>query len=126
MDENQQQRLDELNGEGLETDPKATPLEFLQTIYRNSKQPMQRRLKAAIEAAQYVHPKLAVTALMESGDFAEKLDRAIERSRKVIEAKPMIEAKVSDNVSDPSDTTPTVQASNGHKPSVVDRRYRRW
>src|SRR5262245_41272751 len=98
MDENQQQRLDELNGEGLEIDPKATPLEFLQTIYRNSKQPMQRRLKAAVEAAQYVHPKLAVTATVGAGDFADQLERAVERSRKVIEAKPMI--SVSDVPSD--------------------------
>src|SRR5262249_9643821 len=110
MDENQQQRLDELNGEGLETDPKATPLEFLQTIYRNSKQPMQRRLKAAVEAAQYVHPKLAVTATVGVGDFADQLEQAIKRSRRVIEAKPI---EATDNVSDvSSDTKPFVQPSN--------------
>jgi hypothetical protein len=125
MDENQQQRLDELNGEGLEIDPKATPLEFLQTVYRNPKQPMQRRLKAAIEAPEYVHPRLAVTATINSGDFATQLDQAVERSRMVL----MIEAKanVSDNANVPSDTrSPHVQALNGGKPSVPDRRYRRW
>ena len=122
MDENQQQRLDELNGEGLEIDPRATPLEFLQTVYRNPKQPMQRRLKAAIEAAEYVHPRLAVTATLNAGDFADQLEQAIKRSRMVIEAKPITNVS-SDNVS--SETH--VQAStNGHKPSVVDRRYRRW
>lgn len=73
---------------------------------------------------QFEHPKLAVTAMVNEGDFADQLEQAIKRSRKVIEAKPMTEA--TDNVSDPSNTKPTVQASNGHKPSVPDRRYRRW
>jgi hypothetical protein len=40
-------------------------------------------LKAAVEAAQYVHPKLAVTATVNAGDFADQLEKAIERSRKV-------------------------------------------
>jgi len=81
-------------------------------------------MRAAIAALQFEHPKLAVTAMVNEGDFADQLEQAIKRSRKVIEAKPMTEA--TDNVSDPSNTKPTVQASNGHKPSVPDRRYRRW
>jgi hypothetical protein len=101
--------------------PKATPLEFLQAVYSNEGLPLQARLKAAIEAAQYVHPKLAVTATVNGGDFAVQLDRAVERSR-MVEAKPMIEANVSDNVPD----NKPHPASNGHKPSVPDRRYRRW
>ena len=48
---------------------------------------MQRRLKAATEAAQYVHPKLSVTAAL-GGDFADKLERAFGRSAKVIEHEP--------------------------------------
>src|SRR5262245_53735128 len=105
--------------------PKLTPLEFLEVIYLDERLPLQSRLKAAIEAAQYVHPKLAVTATVGVGDFADQLERAIDRSRKVIEAKPMIGVS-SDVPSDDSDTKPTVQVSNGHKPSVPDRRYRRW
>jgi hypothetical protein len=109
--------------------PKPTPLEFLEAVYSNEGVPLQARLKAAIEAAQYVHPKLSVTTNIEAGDFAVQLDRAVERSRRVmIGAKPVANVS-SDNV--PNDTADvssdtTRPASNGHKPSVVDRRYRRW
>ena len=104
--------------------PLPSPLEFLKAVYSNEGLPLQARLKAAIEAAQYFHPKLAVTATIESGDFALKLDHAIERSRRVIETKPIIEANVSsDNV--PSEASGTKKLSNG-KPMIPDRRYRRW
>ena len=95
----------------MEKEPKPlpTPLAFLQAVYSNESLPLTARLKAAIEAAQYVHPKLAVTATINSGDFAVQLDRAIERSR-------MIE------------TTATQRpVTNGDgKPTIIDRRYRRW
>src|SRR5262249_9983993 len=113
--------------ERFELEPNATSLTLLQKVYRSSAIPLSTRMRAAMAAIQFEHPKLAVTANVEAGDFADRLDRAIERSRTVIEAKPMIEANVSDNVSDvPSNTTrPHVQASNGgHKPSIPDRRYR--
>ena len=79
----QQQR----DGEGLEVTPNATSLDFLQAVYRSSTQPMQRRLRAAIEAAQYEHPRLAVSALVDGGDFADRLQRAVAQSRKAIEHK---------------------------------------
>jgi hypothetical protein len=98
-----------------------TSLKFLQTIYRNPEVPLPVRMRAAMAALQFEHPKLAVTANVESGDFADQLEQAVERSRKVIEAKPIIEANISSDV--PSDTkTP----SNGVKPFVPDRRFRRW
>jgi len=53
-----------------EPGPLHSPLEFLEAVYSNEGLPLSARLKAAIEAAQYVHPKLAVTATIESGDFA--------------------------------------------------------
>jgi hypothetical protein len=37
-------------------------------------------MKAAIEAAQYRHPKLSATAVMTSEDFGDRLERAILRS----------------------------------------------
>jgi hypothetical protein len=97
-----------------------TPLEFLEAVYSNEELPLTARLKAAIDAAQYVHPKLAVTAMVGGGDFADQLERAIQASRKIIEAKPLIEANSAADVS--SDTKPLVQPLNGHKPSVPDRR----
>jgi hypothetical protein len=69
-----------------------TPLEFLTAVYMNDKLPLPARMKAAIEAAQYVHPKLAVVATTHSsGDFGALLDRAIVASRAVREPK-LIEA----------------------------------
>ena len=73
--------------EAIEVPADATPLDFLQAIYRSATQPMQRRLKAAVEAAQFVHPKLSVTAAL-GGDFADRLDKAFRRSAKVIEHEP--------------------------------------
>jgi hypothetical protein len=73
----------------LEISAEATPLEFLESVYRSANQPMNRRLRAAIEVAQYQHPRLAVTASVTSQGIATMLDRAIERSRvrpKLIEA----------------------------------------
>jgi len=103
---------------------KATPLEFLQAVYANEGFPISVRMRAAIEAAQYVHPKLAVTATVGGGDFADQLERAIDRSRKIIEAKPMISVS-SDVPSDGSDTKPPVQPSNGGDLMIPDRRFRR-
>jgi polysaccharide pyruvyl transferase WcaK-like protein len=118
-----QKRIEELNGERFELEPNATSLTLLQKVYRSSAIALSTRMRAAIAAIQFEHPKLAVTAMVEAGDFADQLERAIERSRRVmIEAKPIINVS-SDNV---STNTTRPAPSNGHKPSVVDRRYRRW
>jgi hypothetical protein len=89
-----------------EPGPLPSPLEFLQAVYSNEGLPLSARLKAAIEAAQYVHPKLAVTATIESGDFAVRLDQAIERSR-LIEAKPITNVS-SENVPSEASGTKTL------------------
>jgi hypothetical protein len=65
-------------------------LHFLQKVYRNSKLPLGTRLRAGIEAAQYENPKLQAVALRTvEGDFAIRLDRAIEASNraKLIEGR---------------------------------------
>jgi hypothetical protein len=59
-----------------------TPREFLEAIYLNNELPLSVRMKAAIECAPYVHPKLAVVATSSmSGDFTERIERGIARSR---------------------------------------------
>jgi hypothetical protein len=60
-----------------------TPLEFLEAVYCNENLPLTVRMRAAIEAAPYKHPKLSATAIAttEGASFAAALDRAIERSK---------------------------------------------
>jgi hypothetical protein len=69
---------------------KAMSLEFLQAIYCNNELPLPVRMRAAIAALPFEHPKLAVSAQISEGDFAELLDRRIKRfeEMKLIEAKP--------------------------------------
>jgi hypothetical protein len=49
-----------------------TPLEFLQSIFRDETVPLPVRMKAAIEAAPYVHPKL--TAIANIVGFAARME----------------------------------------------------
>jgi len=83
-------------------------------------------MRAAAIAIEYELPRLAVTAQVNAGDFADQLERAIERSRTVspmIEAKPIVST---DTVSSGDTTKPHMQTSINGKPTIVDRRYRRW
>jgi hypothetical protein len=58
------------------------PLEFLEAVYNNEDLPLTVRIRAAIEAAPYKHPKLSAAQIVHlGGSFAERLERAIERSK---------------------------------------------
>ena len=116
------------NGAGTTAGTAGTnAIDYLRSVYRNPLQPDNVRMRAAAIAIEYELPRLAVTATVDAGDFADQLERAVERSR-MIEAKPLIEANVNDTANVSSDTKrPHVPASNGGgKPTIVDRRYRRW
>jgi hypothetical protein len=71
-----------------------SPLDFLKEVYLNNDLPLSVRMRAAIEAAPYHHPKLSVVATVgDPSAFAAALDRAIARSSttpKVIEHSPII------------------------------------
>ena len=75
--------------EVIELAPGETSLSFLQKVYRSTKQPMSRRLRAAIEAMPHEHPRLGAVAIgsLTGTDFASALDRALERSGKLLEVK---------------------------------------
>jgi len=82
--------------ERIELAPGETSLDFLRKVYRSGRQPMSRRMRAAIEALQHEHPRLQATATtnMSGQDFASVLERAIQRSLagkpvKLIEAQPV-------------------------------------
>ena len=85
-------RLEELEqqqpSDALAVPANASPLEFFQAVYRSPTQPMGRRIRAAEAAAQYVHPKLAVTAHVDGDQFGARLERALKRSGKVIGHSP--------------------------------------
>ncbi|MCA1513643.1 hypothetical protein [Bradyrhizobium sp. NBAIM01] len=60
-------------------------LDFLQAVYRDPYQPMHRRMRAAVAALPFEHPKLAVTAVVNGEGFGAKLEAARERAARVIE-----------------------------------------
>jgi hypothetical protein len=55
-------------------------LGYLQSVYNDPLQPTPVRMRAASVAIEYERPRLAVTAVMDTGDFAARLDRAIAKS----------------------------------------------
>jgi hypothetical protein len=57
-----------------------TSLEFLQAIYRSPCEPISRRLRAAIAALPFEHPKLAVVARIGPGiGLGDRLEAAMKR-----------------------------------------------
>jgi hypothetical protein len=104
--------------QGISIGESGTSLQLLQQVYRSPKLPLPTRMRAAIAAIQFEHPKLAVTASIEAGDFADQLDQAVERTRRVL----MIEAKPITNVSSEnasSEASGTKTLANG-KPMIAD------
>jgi hypothetical protein len=75
-------------------------LDFLKAVYSNSEIPLNIRLRAAIAAAPYEHPKLAFSVVAQaSSNFADRLELAYLCSAsvaRVIEAKPVAEPSVTD------------------------------
>jgi hypothetical protein len=66
-----------------------SPLEFLQSVYSDPQVPLSVRMKAAIEAAPYVHPKLTISANFNSG-LGSRMEAMMERQgiATVLDAKP--------------------------------------
>jgi hypothetical protein len=63
-----------------------TSLELLQNVYRNRTQPLNVRVRCAVEALAHEYPRVSAVAVtnMSGQSFAEALERAIERSKKPI------------------------------------------
>jgi hypothetical protein len=74
------------------------------------------RIKCAVEALLFVHPKLSVVANVAGKDFAERLEAAIARSGvTVIEHEPQVHAK---QIEPP-------QVDHNVPPHIADRRFKR-
>ena len=107
--------------EVVELSADATSLDFLQAIYRDPRQPMQRRMRAAQAAIPFEHPKYAVVAQVGgSEDLAERMMRAIAESQKVLEARRLEPPKVIDAT--PVEA-PQVELPDHSKPFPRRRRF---
>ena len=60
-----------------------TSLQLLQNVYRNRKQPLNVRVRCAVEALAHEYPRVSAVAVtsMSGQSFAEALERAIARSQ---------------------------------------------
>jgi hypothetical protein len=69
----------------------ASSLELLKAVYADPLQPLHRRMRAAIAALPFEHPKLAVMAMANVGPSAA-LEEAIQRTAALRAQRPLIEA----------------------------------
>ena len=88
------------------------PLNFLKAVYMNADLPLSVRMRAAIELMPFMHPKLAVTAVVNEQNFAELLDRRLKRMAQINDEK------IIDGTKPEIETKPPM-------PRISDRRYRR-
>jgi hypothetical protein len=61
-----------------EVGPVETSLDFLQAVYRNPDLPLSTRLRAALGAIGFEHPKLAVVANL-GGNLGDRLEAELRR-----------------------------------------------
>ena len=81
-------RIEQATEKALELEPNATSLDLLRAVYRCAALPLPTRIKCAIAAVQFEHPKLAVTAVIPQGDeWVKRMDECIEASSKVLETR---------------------------------------
>jgi hypothetical protein len=79
---------DEPGPEVVVVDANASPLDFMQAVYRDASQPMTRRMKAAEVAMPFVHAKLEATMALDQL-FAARIEE-MARDRGI---NPVIDAK---------------------------------
>jgi hypothetical protein len=106
-----------VDDDSITVPPGATSLAFLQAIYRSTEQPMVRRMKAAMAALPFEHPRLAVTAVINDQGIAAQLQRAIQRSAKV-----MLARQETAPIVDLAPTAQEVSTAAMHRPMALVRR----
>ena len=94
---------------------------YLEAVYQGKLKPDYARMKAAQVAIEYERPTLKATAIIQGGDIAERLERAIERSNggrltgpTIIEAQPESHP--------PSELSPHRTSADGRAPFIPRRR----
>jgi hypothetical protein len=83
-----QRRLSDVTVDEIEQGPEGeTSLQLLQTVYRDRKQPLNVRVRCAVEALAHEYPKMSAVAHFDGKSFAEQLEkelRCIERSKQPV------------------------------------------
>ena len=81
--------LSPIKPEEIDLLPDATSLDFLRSVYHDARLPLSVRMRAAIAALAFEHPKLTVNANVTAG-FADRMERMMERRgiSAVIDAHP--------------------------------------
>lgn len=116
-------RVEEMNGERLELEPRATSLTLLQQVYRNPKLPLPVRTRAAGMALPFEHPKLGISVNVGwSEEMAKRLEQAIARSAQVMK---VIEPPPPQIEHQPEHSAPEQSPLSTVIGPVPDRRYRR-
>jgi hypothetical protein len=82
--------LSPMESEEIDLPPDATSLDFLRGVYRDARLPLSVRMRAAIAALAFEHPKLTVNANINAVGFADRMERMMERRglSAVIDAHP--------------------------------------
>ena len=104
--------------------PYTDPKEFLQQVMAAVELPLSQRMRAGIELLPYIHPRLAVTALVNEQSFAELFERRLKRidqmtngnGKAAVEVKPYVNPQ-------PIEHRP-IEAPKP-LPRIADRRFRR-
>jgi hypothetical protein len=103
----------------IQVSTNATSLEFLQAIYRDPMQPVQRRMRAASAALPFERPTLSAIAVGTANDLADRLMHALQASAKVINGRAMqvIEAPKAEQV---------IEAEPDHSGPFAQNSKHRW
>jgi hypothetical protein len=94
-----------------------TSLQLLQTVYRDRSQPLNVRVRCAVEALAHEYPRVSAVAVtsMSGQSFAEALERAILRSKSPPPEPKLINGTV--------ELPPQLDAAELKKPMARYRRY---
>ena len=100
-----------------------TSLAFLQAVYCNDGLPLHVRMKAAIAALPFEHPKLSATLAVQADDsFAARLQAAIARSNGVEAYRAIEAAPTAANGPAVYDDPATVSSASMRRPMALIRR----
>ena len=100
METNHQRQTNRMNG-NLDIGPNGLSIDLLRAVYRDPGQDLHIRMRAAMACLKHEVPTLGISVVVNDGDIATRLDRALARIAAI---------KSNDHVNaEPAETEPTFQ-----------------